>query len=262
MVLYCHICYIKYSPTQTINLPPRPSPSPPNSYSTVGTKAFMSGKCPNCKRMVKNDRQVCTPNATPPPSPWKVNLQSPLRSPKNGLNQLQSPLRSPFKTSFFNDDNKPVSPKPAGSSPTRNVRSPGPRSPAGSTRSPRSPGPRSPLRSPLRSPWKGSFFGGSKDNEEQARPSKPAAKSRGAHSPGPRSPLRSPFRGSFFGDASGKDEVVLVDPVELSPKQAAGWRGPRSPLRSPFKGSFFSGGGGGGGGASTKDNGPTRVGTE
>lgn len=53
--------------------------------------------------------------------------------------------------------------------------------------------------------------------------------------------------------------MVLVDPVELSPKQAAGWRGPRSPLRSPFKGSFFSGGGGG---ASTKDNWAPRVGTE
>lgn len=243
-------------------------PTAMNRYATVGTKPFMSGKCPNCKRMVKSERQVCTPNATPPPSPWKLNLQSPLRSPKNDQNQLQSPLRSPFKSSFFNDgtDDKPASPKPSGSSnPTRNLRSPGPRSPTGSTRSP---------RSPLRSPWRGSFFGGPKDDEEQSRSSKPAAKSRGAHSPGPckspgpnnsavqspgpRSPLRSPFKGSFFGAGSAKDEeeVVLVDPVQLSPKQAFGWRGPRSPLRSPFKGSFFNGG------ASPKGNGAPHIGSE
>ncbi|CAN0501924.1 unnamed protein product [Ectocarpus sp. 12 AP-2014] len=56
-------------------------------YSTVGGKPFMSGKCPHCHRYVKSDNQVCTPNATPPQSPWKKTL-----------NNLQSPLRSPLRT--------------------------------------------------------------------------------------------------------------------------------------------------------------------
>eukprot|EP00903_Cladosiphon_okamuranus_P014316 g13295.t1 len=196
-------------------------------YSKVGDKSFMSGKCPHCHRQVKSEKQVCTPNATPPPSPWREtlnNLQSPLRSPlrsrsrspKNGDGggggggiRLQSPLRSPFKGSFFgggsNDDDVVDKTKAAagavGPAPARGVTRSDPRGGAPGSPGPwarsRSPGPRASSPTP-----RASSPTPRANSPAWPRATSPAPR---ANSPGPRSPVRggssSPSRGAFFGSS-------------------------------------------------------------
>ncbi|CAN0164839.1 unnamed protein product, partial [Ectocarpus sp. 8 AP-2014] len=198
-------------------------------YSTVGGKPFMSGKCPHCHRYVKSDNQVCTPNATPPQSPWKKtlnNLQSPLRSPlrtgsspKGGdgsktTTSLQSPLRSPFKGSFFgsnDDDDKrgkaaPTSPKRTTPTAAAVGPAPAPRG-VGLTRSP----PRGGEAGSPPAPWARSRSPPPRANSPTPRASSPTPRANSptprANSPGPRSPARGnkkapPEGGAFFAVAN------------------------------------------------------------
>ncbi|CAN0042416.1 unnamed protein product, partial [Ectocarpus sp. 4 AP-2014] len=226
-------------------------------YSTIGGKPFMSGKCPHCHRYVKSDNQVCTPNATPPQSPWKKtldNLQSPLRSPlrtgsspKDGsgsmtTTSLQSPLRSPFKGSFFgsnDDDDKrgkaaPTSPKKTAPTAAPVGPAPAPRG-VGLTRSP----PRGGEAGSQPAPWARSRSPPPRVNSPAAAASRASSPTPRASSPTPRanSPTpranspgpRSPSRGNMSPSSAGAFFAVANDDSNNGGRSASGSVAARRP---------------------------------
>lgn len=210
----------------------------------------MSGKCPHCKRIVKSDNQVCTPNASPSPSPWK--LQSPLRSPIRGARSsgghvaLQSPLRSPFKGPFFGkgqskdaDREGKSSDKADSTDEAENVDSnsksserPSGRRPRGRSQDSRSvlksPRGQSPLTSlSSRTPWRGRTL--------SARSSSPVRttgrSTRGPRSPRPHSPMNSPWKGASFFEAAGADvQTECINPMSRGKSRGVHSPGPRNPI--------------------------------
>ncbi|CAM9921298.1 unnamed protein product, partial [Choristocarpus tenellus] len=83
-------------------------------YVTSNGKPFMSGKCPNCNKNIKEPSQLCRLPNSPAPglsSRLKFDLKSPFRSPprsaqkvdgkRQSAKQMRSPLRSPFGGRFF-----------------------------------------------------------------------------------------------------------------------------------------------------------------
>lgn len=236
----------------------------------------MSGKCPNCKRMVKSETQICTPNATPPASPWRVALTSPLRSPFRSPRRspgtgatpkdvksagtwspIRSPPRSPFKSMFGAGDGKDKGGEiPRLQDPEAQVSS---RAEGRRSRSPVRGISRSPSRSPTRSPWNAppsSMAVGGGTLEPRPGPSA----QRSSRSPLPRGPdsqVPTPTGGAFFnGPRHAEEPPVAVaatahaavataaprsrslSPVRVSFSDHAN-TAPHSPLRSPYKGSFF-----------------------
>lgn len=214
----------------------------------------MSGKCPHCKRMVKSDNQVCTPNASPSPSPWK--LQSPLRSPirsarsSDGHVALQSPLRSPFKGPLFGKgqpkdaDREGRGSNKAGSSdeaekvdstskPSNNPSErPSGRRPRGRSQDSRSVSKSPRGRSPIanlssRTPWRGRTLSARSSSPVRT----PGGSTRGPRSPRPHSPMNSPWKGASFFEGAGADvQTECINPMSRGKSRGAHSPGPRNPI--------------------------------